>query len=64
MVYTTLPNIKMTSKLTVSEDEVNAQAVLEKGLSDLADLCDVVLEKFEAAVADHENKMAVDEPEV
>lgn len=32
------------------EDEVSVYDVLEKGLSDLMDVCDVVLEKFEEAV--------------
>jgi DNA-directed RNA polymerase I and III subunit RPAC2 len=30
-------------------DDVNVQDVLEKGLNDLMDMCDVVVEKFEAA---------------
>jgi DNA-directed RNA polymerase I and III subunit RPAC2 len=33
-------------------DEVNVQDVLEKGLTDLMDLCDVVIEKFEGAQRD------------
>ena len=32
-------------KLTITDD-VNVQDVLEKGLNDLMDLCDVVLDKF------------------
>jgi hypothetical protein len=32
-----------------STDEVPAQDVLEKGLNDLIDLCDVVIDKFEEA---------------
>jgi len=35
--------------LTIVPDKVNVQDVLEKGLDDLSDLCDVVIEKFEAA---------------
>lgn len=34
------------------EDGVNVQDVLEKGLKDLMDLCDVVIEKFEDARRD------------
>jgi DNA-directed RNA polymerase I and III subunit RPAC2 len=30
-------------------DKINVQDVLEKGLDDLSDLCDVVIEKFTAA---------------
>jgi DNA-directed RNA polymerase I and III subunit RPAC2 len=30
-------------------DEVNVHDVLEKGLNDLMDMCDVVIEKFDAA---------------
>jgi DNA-directed RNA polymerase I and III subunit RPAC2 len=30
-------------------DNVNVQDVLEKGLNDLMELCDVVVEKFEGA---------------
>lgn len=33
----------------MTKDGVSAQDVLEKGLNDLMDLCDVVVEKFEAA---------------
>jgi len=39
-------------------DGVNAQEVLEKGLNDLMELCDVVIEKFEAAQEEFENRMA------
>jgi DNA-directed RNA polymerase I and III subunit RPAC2 len=38
-------------------DGVNAQDVLEKGLRDLVDLCDVVIEKFETAKEDFGNRM-------
>ena len=34
-------------------DKVNVQDILEKGLDDLSDLCDVVVEKFEAARAEY-----------
>jgi DNA-directed RNA polymerase I and III subunit RPAC2 len=38
---------------------VNVQDVLEKGLNDLMDLCDVVIEKFEDAQKDfHTNNGA------
>lgn len=37
--------IKRPWNLTILDD-VNVQDVLEKGLNDLMDLCDVVLEKF------------------
>ena len=30
-------------------DKINVRDVLEKGLDDLSDLCDVVIEKFTAA---------------
>jgi len=38
----------------LAADDVNVQDVLEKGLSDLMDLCDVVIEKFEDAQRDYE----------
>ena len=41
-----------------STDEVNVQDVLEKGLDDLMDLCDVVVDKFTAAQADHQARTA------
>lgn len=37
-------------------DDVHVHDVLEKGLRDLADLCDVVLEKFEVARAENPNR--------
>lgn len=37
-------------------DKVNVQDILEKGLDDLSDLCDVVIEKFEAAREDYHKK--------
>jgi len=41
-------------------DNVEAQKVLEKGLDDLMALCDIMLEKFEAAAKDFEqNSMDV-----
>jgi len=39
-------------------DGVSAQDVLEKGLDDLMDLCDVVVEKFEAAQGEWQAKEA------
>ncbi|KIW09066.1 uncharacterized protein PV09_00015 [Verruconis gallopava] len=38
-------------------DGVNVQDVLEKGLNDLMDLCDVVIEKFEDAQREYHSKM-------
>lgn len=35
--------------LTAETDEVSVYDVLEKGLQDLADLCDVVIDKFTIA---------------
>ena len=35
--------------MLTSADEQNVYDVLEKGLSDLADLCDVVVDKFTIA---------------
>jgi len=37
-------------------DKVNVQDILEKGLDDLSDLCDVVIEKFETAREDYHKK--------
>jgi hypothetical protein len=37
-------------------DNVNVQDVLEKALSDLMGLCDVVIEKFEGAQAEYKAK--------
>ena len=36
-------------------DDVSVHDVLEKGLKDLSDLCDVVLEKFEVARSENPN---------
>jgi len=36
-------------------DDVSVHDVLEKGLKDLSDLCDVVLEKFEVARSETPN---------
>lgn len=44
--------------LTAGVDGKNVQDILEKGLDDLMDLCDVVIEKFEEAKTEHENKMS------
>ncbi|KAF2669175.1 DNA-directed RNA polymerase I and III polypeptide [Microthyrium microscopicum] len=38
-------------------DDVSAQEVLEKGLDDLADLCDVVVEKFNEARNESDSQM-------
>jgi DNA-directed RNA polymerase I and III subunit RPAC2 len=37
----------------MATDDVNVQDVLEKGLNDLMDLCDVVIEKFQDAQRDY-----------
>jgi hypothetical protein len=42
--------------LTIAQDKVNVQDILEKGLDDLSDLCDVVIEKFEGARDDYHKK--------
>ena len=54
--YTAFANVNPPSNQ--SPDNVNVHDVLEKGLNDLMDLCDVVIEKFESASKDyHQNKM-------
>jgi DNA-directed RNA polymerase I and III subunit RPAC2 len=40
-------------------DNVNVQDVLDKGLTDLMELCDVVVEKFEDAQKDFKAKNGV-----
>lgn len=43
--------------LTFRADNVSVYTVLDKGLRDLEDMCDVVIEKFEAAREDfHKSK--------
>jgi DNA-directed RNA polymerase I and III subunit RPAC2 len=37
-------------------------SVLDKGLKDLEDMCDVITEKFEEARAEKADKMEVEEP--
>lgn len=39
-------------------DDVAVHDVLEKGLKDLSDLCDVVLEKFEVARSETPNGLS------
>jgi hypothetical protein len=49
MVSNVLRGRRDLSSLTTSLDKANVQDILEKGLDDLSDLCDVVIEKFETA---------------
>lgn len=38
-------------------DNVSAEAVLDKGLQDLMDMCDIIEDKFREASDDYQNKM-------
>ncbi|KAF2650018.1 RBP11-like subunits of RNA polymerase [Lophiostoma macrostomum CBS 122681] len=44
-------------------DGVSVYSVLDKGLRDLEEMCDVITEKFEEARAQKAEKMDVDDPE-
>lgn len=53
------PSLILTAANMPCPDNVSVYDVLKRGLEDLMDLCDVVLDKFTAAKADFEqNKMS------